>query len=128
MSPRSLHDWDVTPREAVEIQQRLRALVRIEPLKREIHTIGGADISFNKFSEVVYAGIVVLSFPSLQMLEHASVTSTAKVPYIPGLLGFRELPALMEAWDKLIMKPDVLVLDGQGIAHPRRMGIATHFG
>lgn len=128
MSPRSLHDWDVTPREAIEIQQRLRALVRIEPLRREIHTIGGADISFNKFSETVYAGVVVLSFPDLHLIETAGVRSTARFPYVPGLLSFREMPSVLEAWDQLKTKPDVLMLDGQGVAHPRRFGIACHAG
>lgn len=118
----------LSPQQAVQLQRDLAARTELRPLKHEPVTIGGADISFNKYSEVVYAGIVVLSFPGLQVLEHASIASTAKFPYIPGLLGFRELPALMEAWDKLSLKPDMLVLDGQGIAHPRRMGIATHFG
>ncbi len=128
MSPRSLHAWDVTPREAVEIQQRLRALVRIEPLQREIQTIGGADISFNKFSETVYAGIVVLSFPDLRLIDTAGVRSTARFPYVPGLLSFREMPSVLEAWDQLKTRPDVLMLDGQGLAHPRRFGIACHAG
>jgi deoxyribonuclease V len=128
MSPRSLHSWDLTPREAIEVQQRLRSMVRIEPLAREVHTIAGADISFNKFSETVYAGIVVLSLPDLQVIEEAGVRSAAKFPYVPGLLSFREAPSLLEAWDKLQTKPDVLMLDGQGIAHPRRFGIACHVG
>src|SRR5919201_3038646 len=128
MAPRSLHDWDVTPGEAVQIQQRLRALVRIEPLAREVRTIGGADISFNKFSETVYAGIVVLSLPELRIIETAGVRSVAKFPYIPGLLSFREAPPLLEAWEKLTVRPDALICDGQGLAHPRRFGIACHLG
>jgi deoxyribonuclease V len=128
MSPRSLHRWDVTPGEAIELQQQLRALVRIEPLAREVRTIGGADISFNKFSEVVYAGIVVLSLSDLRLIESTGVRSTARFPYVPGLLSFRETPSVLEAWDRLRIKPDVLVLDGQGLAHPRRFGIACHIG
>jgi deoxyribonuclease V len=128
MSQRSLHDWDLTPSEAIEVQQRLRKMVRIEPLTREVHTIAGADISFNKFSETVYAGIVVLSLPDLQVIEEVGVRSVAKFPYVPGLLSFRETPSLLEAWDKLQTKPDVFMLDGQGIAHPRRFGIACHVG
>ncbi len=91
-------------------------------------TIAGADISFNKFSETVYAGIVVLSLPDLRIVETAGVRSVAKFPYVPGLLSFREAPSLLEAWEKLKTKPDVLMLDGQGIAHPRRFGIACHVG
>ncbi len=128
MSSRSLHSWDLTPGEAIEVQQRLRSLVRIEPLTHEVHTIAGADISFNKFSETVYAGIVVLSLPDLEIIEQAGVRSTAKFPYVPGLLSFRETPSLIEVWDKLGTKPDVLMLDGQGTAHPRRFGIACHVG
>ncbi len=128
MPPHSLHSWDLTPSEAIEVQQRLRAMVRLEPLTREVHTIAGADISFNKFSETVYAGIVVLSLPDLRIIEEAGVRSVAKFPYVPGLLSFRETPSLLEAWDKLQTRPDVLMLDGQGIAHPRRFGIACHVG
>jgi deoxyribonuclease V len=127
-TPPALHNWDLTPSEAIEIQQRLRSLVKIEAQTREFTTIAGADISFNKFSETVYAGIVVLSFPGLQVVDSVGVRSIAKFPYIPGLLSFREAPSLLEAWDKLQTMPDVLMLDGQGIAHPRRFGIACHIG
>jgi deoxyribonuclease V len=128
MSVRQLHSWDLTPAEAIEIQQRLRSLVRIEPFTREVHTIAGADISFNKYSETVYAGIVVLSLPDLQITDQSGIRSQTKFPYVPGLLSFREVPSLLEAWDNLKTKPDVLMLDGQGIAHPRRFGIACHTG
>lgn len=123
-----LHSWDLTPGEAIEVQQRLRNLVRLQPLARPVSAIAGADISFNKFSETVYAGIVVLSLPDLRIIESAGVRSVAKFPYVPGLLSFRETPSLLEAWEKLKTKPDVLMLDGQGIAHPRRFGIACHVG
>ncbi|MGE0131061.1 MAG: deoxyribonuclease V [Blastocatellales bacterium] len=128
MPSSSLHSWDLTPGEAVEVQKQLRNLVRIEPLARKVHTIAGADISFNKFSEIVYAGIVVLSLPDLRIIESAGVRSATKFPYVPGLLSFRETPSVLEAWEKLKTKPDVLMLDGQGIAHPRRFGIACHTG
>jgi len=123
-----LNSWNLTPKEAVEAQKEWRQFVRIQPLTREVKTIAGADISFNKFSEVVYSGIVVLSVPDLRIVESSGVRSTAKFPYIPGLLSFREAPSLIEAWEKLKTKPDVLMLDGQGIAHPRRFGIACHMG
>jgi deoxyribonuclease V len=122
------HSWDLTPGEAIEVQQRLRNLVRLQPLARPVSVIAGADISFNKFSETVYAGIVVLSLPDLRIIESAGVRSVAKFPYVPGLLSFREIPSLLEAWEILKTKPDVLMLDGQGIAHPRRFGIASHIG
>jgi len=128
MPSSSLHSWDLTPGEAIEVQQRLRNLVRLQPLAQPVNTIAGADISFNKFSETVYAGIVVLSLPDLRIIESAGVCSVAKFPYVPGLLSFRETPSVLEAWEKLKTKPDVLMLDGQGIAHPRRFGIACHVG
>lgn len=123
-----LHRWDLTPREAIALQQELRARVRLEPLSHEIKTIGGADVSFNKFSETIYTGIVVLSLPDLQIVDQAGLRSTAKFPYVPGLLSFREAPSLLAAWEQLRIKPDALMLDGQGIAHPRRFGIACHVG
>ena len=123
-----LNSWNLTPKEAVEAQREWRSLVRIQPPSQSINTIAGADISFNKFSEVIYSGIVVLSLPDLQIIETASVRSTAKFPYVPGLLSFREAPSFLECWEKLKTKPDALMLDGQGIAHPRRFGVACHVG
>lgn len=118
----------LTPAEAIALQQELRTKIHLKPLEKPVTTIAGADISFNKYSTTVYAGIVVMSFPELQILDKAAVTGITEFPYIPGLLAFREVPALSKAWEKLSIKPDVLVLDGHGIAHPRRMGIAAHFG
>lgn len=129
MAEISAMDWEVTPVQAIAIQQRLRSEVRLQPLNLgAIRTIAGADISFDKGSDVVYAGIVVLSFPELSVLERAGVTTRATFPYIPGLLSFREIPALLAAWEGLSEEPDAIVADGQGIAHPRRFGIACHLG
>jgi deoxyribonuclease V len=124
----NLHPWTVTPAEAVALQQQLRERVRIEPLTTEPKTIAGCDISFNKYEETVYAGIVVFRLDTLEILEEVGVVSTAPFPYVPGLLTFREGPALIEAWQKLTIEPDVVMFDGHGMAHPRRMGIATHMG
>jgi deoxyribonuclease V len=123
-----LHDWTMTPREAVELQKSLRARVRLAPLKKRIETIAGADISFNKFSTTVYAGIVVLRLPQLEVVEEVGVVSETSFPYVPGLLSFRETPSVLEAWSKLKTEPDAVMFDGQGIAHPRRVGIASHVG
>ena len=124
----SLHDWNVSPAEAVALQQQLRSQVRIQPLAKPPRTIAGCDISFNKFEETVYAGIVVLRLDTLETIEEVGVVSTAPFPYIPGLLSFREIPSLLQAWEKLRIEPDVVMFDGHGIAHPRRMGIASHAG
>lgn len=123
-----LHDWNVTPTEAVALQHQLRHQIRIEPLTNPPITIAGCDISFNKFEETVYAGIVVLDLSTLETLEEVGVVSTAPFPYIPGLLSFREIPALLEAWQQLHTEPDVVMFDGHGTAHPRRIGIASHAG
>lgn len=125
---KQLHDWQMTPREAVELQKSLRERVRLAPLARPVKTIAGADISFNKFSETIYAGIVVLSLPELEVVEEAGVVSRTRFPYVPGLLSFRESPAVLEVWEKLKTEPDAVMFDGQGIAHPRRVGIASHVG
>jgi deoxyribonuclease V len=118
----------MTPREAVELQKSLRARVRLAPLNQQIETIAGADISFNKFSSTIYAGIVVLRLPRLEVVEEVGVVSETRFPYVPGLLSFRETPSVLEAWAKLKTEPDAVMFDGQGIAHPRRVGIASHVG
>ena len=118
----------MTPREAVELQKTLRERVRVVPHKGEIETVAGADISFNKYSPVLYAGIVVLRLPSLEVLEEVGVVSETKFPYVPGLLSFREASPVLAAWAKLKTEPDAVMFDGQGIAHPRRIGIASHVG
>ena len=128
MNYHKLHDWDLTGKEAVALQNELRSQVRLQPLAGDVRLIAGCDISFNKYSEVVYAGIVVLSLPELEVVKTSTVVTKARFPYIPGLLSFRETPALLEAWEKLDVAPDVVMLDGQGLAHPRRFGIACHFG
>ncbi len=123
-----LHDWEMTPKEAIALQNRLRDCVRLQPLERPIGAVAGADISFNRFSDRIYAGVVVLALPALEIIESSGIRSRARFPYIPGLLSFRELPALLEAWERLSTRPDALILDGQGLAHPRRFGIACHAG
>ncbi|MCI0491176.1 MAG: deoxyribonuclease V [Blastocatellia bacterium] len=128
MQYRELHAWDLKPSEAIELQKTLQQQVRIEPLYAEVETVAGCDISFNKFSDRIYAGIIVLKLPGLEILERATVVTTVSFPYIPGLLSFRETPALLEVWKRLTKRPDVVMLDGQGLAHPRRFGIACHFG
>ncbi len=123
-----LHNWAVTPREAVELQKRLQVQIELRPPGHDVRTIAGADISFDKYSPVLFAGIVVLALPSLEVVEEIGVEAKVPFPYVPGLLSFREAPPLLEAWQRLRTTPDALMLDGQGIAHPRRFGIACHVG
>lgn len=116
-------------KEAFQIQLRLKDQLKFDHIDiSSIKTIAGADISFNKNSNLMYAAIVVLDFKSMALQSYALETTTSDFPYKPGYLGFREVPALINAWNMLPNLPDVLVLDGQGILHPRRMGIASHFG
>ena len=118
----------MNPREAVELQRTLRAQVVLQKPASAIETVAGADISFNRFDETIYAGIVVLRLPSLEKVEEVGVVARTRFPYVPGLLSFREAPAVLEAWTQLRHAPDAVMFDGQGIAHPRRLGIATHLG
>lgn len=124
----SLHDWNVSPAGAVALQQQLRSQIRIQPLTRPVRTIAGCDISFNKFEETVYAGIVVLDLETLETIDEVGIVGTATFPYVPGLLSFREIPSLLQAWQTLATEPDAVMFDGHGTAHPRRIGIASHAG
>ncbi|PQV64107.1 Endonuclease V [Abditibacterium utsteinense] len=123
-----LHPWNLTPPQAIALQNELRDQLEIRPLQSAPQLIAGADISFDIGSDTVYAGIVVLSFPGLEVVEECGIQTTANFPYVPGLLSFREAPAILEVFEKLQNKPDVLVLDGHGTAHPRGFGIACHVG
>src|SRR5688500_13860074 len=114
--------------EATRIQTELRAKLDVAERNQDIRLIGGADISLNLYSTTVYAGIILLSFPGLKPVGYSLVQAETRFPYVPGYLAFREVPALVRAWDQLNLKPDLVVVDGHGIAHPRRLGIATHFG
>ncbi|RYU92465.1 deoxyribonuclease V [Mucilaginibacter terrigena] len=118
----------LSPAEAIAYQEELRHKISIHELTKPINTIAGADISFDRNSDILYAGIVVFKYPEMTVIATSTAISHTEFPYISGLLAFREVPALFNAWNNLYTKPDVLVLDGQGIAHERRMGIATHFG
>lgn len=125
----NINEYDkLSPSEAIIYQNVLKNHIELRPLSKPISTIGGADISFNKNEETVYAGIIVLSYPDLRIIEQVTIIGKSTFPYISGLLAFREIPTLMEAYEKLKNKPDLLVLDGQGIAHRRKTGIASHFG
>ena len=114
--------------QATQIQNQLLEKINVNERELNITTIAGADISLNLYSTTIYAGIILLSFPRLVPLAYALVKSETDFPYVPGYLAFREVPALVKAWELFPVKPDITVIDGHGIAHPRRMGIATHFG
>ena len=123
-----MHRWDVAPAEARQIQLDLRRrLVRGDRTGR-IRTVAGADVAFDLRRGRAIAGVVVFSFPSLEEVERVSAVCPLTFPYVPGLLSFREVPALLAAFAKVRHTPDVIFVDGQGYAHPRRFGIACHLG
>ena len=105
--------------QATQIQNELREKADISEREFNIATIAGADISLNLYSSTIYAGIIILSFPQLIPLSYSLIKAETNFPYVPGYLAFREVPALVKAWGSLLMKPDVMVIDGHGIAHPR---------
>jgi deoxyribonuclease V len=124
---RRLHSWNVTTREAKEIQLGLRDMVRPVWDGRRVETVAGADVGFPD-KHTVFAAVVVLSFPDLEVLESSVSTQDVTFPYVPGLLSFREIPGLLAALESIRKPPDVLLCDAQGIAHQRRMGLAAHVG
>lgn len=129
MKSRQLNRWDVSFEEAKAIQLRLRDELILQPPPDFAPTrVAGADLSIERFGRRGYAGIVVLEVATKETIAEASATADVDFPYVPGYLSFRELPALVEAWERLQVRPDAIIFDGQGIAHPRRFGIACHGG
>lgn len=126
--PHRLHDWDVTPKEAVALQRELASRVDIRTHLGHSETVAGCDVSYNRRSPVMYAAVVVVRVADLSVVETSTVSLEVKFPYVPGLLSFREAPPVLAAWEKLRIDPDAVMLDAQGVAHPRRLGLACHLG
>ena len=122
------HDWDLSPAAAIRLQKALAGQVIKQDQLPAINKVAGVDVGFEDSGKTTRAAIAVLSFPYLQLLDYAIVRQSTIMPYIPGLLSFRECPAILEALKQLSVQPDMLLCDGQGIAHPRRFGIACHLG
>jgi deoxyribonuclease V len=126
---KNLHPWDVDYKTAVAIQADLRGKVILsDDGPGDIRTVAGADISCTKGDDRVYAAVVLLDAATLEVVEEASHSGRISFPYIPGLLSFREGPSLLRAFEKLRRRPDMVLFDGQGIAHPRGFGLAAHIG
>ncbi len=123
-----LHHWNLTYAAARQLQATLAERVKLTPLRRPIRTVAGVDCAFDKPNGKALAAIVVLSYPQLEPVETAFAAAELTFPYIPGLLSFREAPACLAAAKKLQTTPDLFLIDGQGIAHRRRLGIASHLG
>ncbi len=122
------HRWDVSPEEAVVIQQQLRKRVVTEDDFAPLEYVAGVDIGFEQDGTITRAAIAVLRLADLELHDYALARKPTTFPYIPGFLSFREIPAALDALAQLKAPPDILLCDGQGIAHPRRLGIASHLG
>ena len=122
------HPWEVSPAEARQIQERLRVEVVARDELDGVRRVAGVDVGFEDEGRTTRAAVAVLGMPDLGLVEHAIARLPTRFPYVPGLLSFREIPAVLTALERLDRLPDLLLCDGQGLAHPRRFGIACHLG
>lgn len=122
------HTWNVTPTRARAIQEELRGKIVLHDDFTSVETVAGVDVGLNRSANTGRAAITVLRLADLEVQETAVAEKQLSFPYVPGLLSFREIPVILEAFSKLKHAPDLLLCDGQGIAHPRRFGIACHLG
>ncbi|MCR4302064.1 MAG: endonuclease V [Sulfuricaulis sp.] len=120
--------WPRRVTEARRVQEKLRANVITRNVFGKIHTVAGIDVGYEKNGKVTRAAVVVLDFPSLTPVDQVVARQLTRFPYVPGYLSFREIPAVLAAMKKLRRRPDLLLCDGQGLAHPRRFGLACHLG
>ena len=123
-----LHSWPDSTAEAKAIQEKFRDKVITSNQLKRVNNVAGIDIGFEDNGNITRAAIAVLSFPELEIVEQQVVRDKTRFPYVPGYLSFREVPAALIAFDKLKIIPDLLLCDGQGLAHPRRFGLACHLG
>lgn len=122
------HPWPQTIEEAIAIQEQLRSEVITENQLETVRYVAGVDVGYDSVDKVSRAAVTVLSFPDLQLQQQAVVLCPTAFPYIPGFLSFREVPAVLEALENISLRPDLILCDGQGLAHPRRFGLACHLG
>jgi deoxyribonuclease V len=123
-----LHPWKVDIEQAIQIQESLRDRVILRNTFSRIRTIGGGDVAYSKKRDLLFGAIVVVSFSQMETLDIATAWGKISFPYIPGLLSFREAPILIKTFQKLKIRPDLMIYDGHGIAHPRGFGLASHLG
>lgn len=128
MNDRYPHRWNIQPAEATRIQQSLRHRLVVQAYRGPIDTVAGVDVSYDTHSSTAYAAAIVMHLKDHRILETATARGRATFPYVPGLLSFRECPVVLKAFKRLQSRPDCLLCDGQGIAHPRRFGLACHLG
>jgi deoxyribonuclease V len=128
MKPTFEHPWYISPKEAALLQQRLQDRVILEDRIGEIHSLAGTDVSYDAGKKEARGVLAVLSYPELNLQSYTSSRMASPFPYIPGLLSFREIPPLVECFQKVHKPPDLILCDGHGLAHPRRFGLACHLG
>lgn len=128
MQPVIQHPWDITPSEAIDLQIRLSKLVVKQDQLGPISSIAGIDVAYHKENDTLIASIVVVDAESLEIIEEHAWSGTTSFPYVPGLFSFRELPSIVKLLSTITHRPDLIICDGQGIAHPRRFGLASHLG
>ncbi|MCJ8283428.1 MAG: deoxyribonuclease V, partial [Rivularia sp. ALOHA_DT_140] len=129
MQIKQRHDWNLTTSEAKAIQEELRTEVILEDkFEKPVKYVAGVDMGFEDDGKISRAAVAVLSFPDLQLQEKIIAKRATTFPYIPGFLSFREIPAVLDALQKINIIPDIILCEGQGLAHPRRLGIACHLG
>lgn len=120
--------WELTPKEAVALQRQLAGRVIRDDRITAVRRIAGVDAGFPAGGKTTRVALVIMSFPGLEKLEEVVVEEATRFPYVPGLLSFREVPAMLDGLERLTLTPDVILCDGHGIAHPRRFGSASHLG
>ena len=128
MEIKRLHDWNVSIDKARVIQLNLKEKIKLSKLKKRVKLVAGADVSYSKKTETCFAAVSVFGFSEMKLIEQSQAKGVVTFPYITGYLTFREAPILLEAFEKIINVPDIILFDGQGIAHPRKMGLAAHMG
>lgn len=128
MKIKRLHNWNLSYKQAVALQKSLACKIKFTPLKKQPQLIVGLDCAFSRDGQKIISAAVLLKIPEFKIIETASAVKKLIFPYVPGLLSFREAPACIAAVEKLKNRPDAFIIDGQGIAHPRRLGLAAHLG
>jgi deoxyribonuclease V len=128
MTQSPLHSWKLSTQEAIALQYELASKISLEDHVGEVHYVAGVDMAINEENEMARAAVVLLSYPDMDIVERHIYEEPIRMPYVPGLLSFREAPSVLGAIEQLRQRPDLVMVDGQGIAHPRRIGIGAHLG
>jgi deoxyribonuclease V len=124
----NLHSWSLTTTEAKALQTKLSEKIIQEDCLSDVHYVAGVDVGFEAEGNLARAAVSVLNFPSLELVEQNIARCPTNFPYIPGYLSFREISPILEALKQIQTRPDLILCDGQGLAHPRRFGLACHLG